>query len=98
MDGPDVTLVTPREYLLAEDNAALRAQLAVYDEVAHDKDGTPFAAASAWRAECNKLRAKVEALEAHYKVACDNVEALEAQVEYWKNWCEAERNKHATQL
>lgn len=36
------------------------AKLEAYEAIPQDKDGTPFAAASAWRAECNRIKEQLE--------------------------------------
>lgn len=38
----------------------LKAELKAYEAIPHDKDGTPFAAAAAWRAECNRIQEQLE--------------------------------------
>ena len=45
---------------LQAENAQLKAELEAYEAIPHDKDGTPFAAASAWRAECNWRQEQLE--------------------------------------
>jgi hypothetical protein len=45
----------------SEQLAAAQARVSQFESIPFDDDGTPFAAASAWRAECNRLQATLTA-------------------------------------
>ena len=64
---------------LEQELAQARADLATFNAIAVDKDGTPFSAASAWRAECNRLQDSITASQAE----CQRLrEALEEYGEH----------------
>lgn len=100
------------EYTACQARAAyLEQQLAQFNEIPYDKDyrseGIPFAAASAWRAECNRVHEQLATANAHLEAQWTATyqaverehkvkkELAEAQARVWEeaaNKIEHERN------
>lgn len=58
---------------LKAENERLRTDLAQYETIPIDNDGTPFAAASAWRAECNRLQATLAERDTRFEQLLDRL-------------------------